>query len=184
MDNTRSENLRNENTPNCKQLEGTALAVLMENRANAFECDENKLRRRLFVDVTNRQNGRYQKRNVPKNDPLQTSITDYAVVKHRPTTFEHLQKRIRVEGEECLKQTGLLTANTTRSSPHSASGTDIEDEVMPDSSSSPCSIQNDSDNEMRDLQSRFTQALGKRFSGAQKEHHENAHEPQIKRRKE
>lgn len=37
---------------------------------------------------------------------------------------------------------------------------------------------------MSDLQSRFTQALGKRFSGVQQENHENTHEPLIKRRKE
>ncbi|VBB28163.1 unnamed protein product [Acanthocheilonema viteae] len=181
MDDAQNENSQATKTSNKKQIEGTALAVLMENSMHAFENTGNVLQRRSFIDITNRQNNRYQKRNVGKNDPLQTSITDYAVIKRHPSTFEHLRKTTNEENEKSLKKMGLI-ANTAHSSPRTTSETDIEDEIIHDSL---CSIQDAiADHEMYELQKRFNQALGKRFNVTQQNIRKNEQEPVIKRRKE
>ncbi|VDK66382.1 unnamed protein product [Onchocerca ochengi] len=181
MNDIRSDNSQIERTSNRKQIQGTALAVLMENSVQVFGNAENKLKKRLFTDVTNCQNSKCQKRSVRKNDPLQTSITKYAVIKHKPLIFENLSKTINEETEETLKfQTGW-NDNLSVSSPQSASEMDIEDEMMEDSS---CLLQNDSDMEMHELQTRFNQTLGKRFSAIQQDVHNDAQGPRIKRRKE
>ncbi|KAL3984888.1 Rhodanese-like domain family protein [Acanthocheilonema viteae] len=181
MDDAQNENSQATKTSNKKQIEGTALAVLMENSMHAFENTGNVLQRRSFIDITNRQNNRYQKRNVGKNDPLQTSITDYAVIKRHPSTFEHLRKTTNEENEKSLKEMGLI-ANTAHSSPRTTSETDIEDEIIHDSL---CSIQDAiADHEMYELQKRFNQALGKRFNVTQQNIRKNEQEPVIKRRKE
>ncbi|CAG9539657.1 unnamed protein product [Cercopithifilaria johnstoni] len=182
IDEIRNENSQMEKTSNKKQIEGTTLAILMENSAQAFRSEENQMRRRQFTDITNCQNNRYQKRNISKNDPFQTSITDYAIVKHKLSTVEHLRKTVNEESEENLKRIGLI-ANTSHSSPsRSTSETDIDDEMIHDSSS--CSIQNDSDKEMYDLQKHFSRVLGKRLSVSQQDIRENVQQPLIKRRKE
>ncbi|VDO27253.1 unnamed protein product [Onchocerca flexuosa] len=181
MNDIRSGNSQIERTPNMKQMQGTALAVLMENSVQVFGSAENKLKKRLFTDVTNCQNSKCQKRSVRKNDPLQTSITKYAVIKHKPSIFENLDKTLNEGTEETLKfQTGL-NDNLSVFSPQLASVMDIEDEMMEDSS---YSLQNDSDMEMHELQTRFSQTLGKRFSAVQQDVHEDVQGPRIKRRKE
>lgn len=81
--------------------------------------------------------------------------------------------------ESFTKQTELIAELTSHSSPRSSSETDMDDEMIPDTSS--CSAQNDSDSEMRELRTRFSQTFGKRFSAAQQE---NVQGPLIKRRKE
>lgn len=92
-----------------------------------------------------------------------------------------MSKTINEETEETLKfQTGW-NDNLSVSSPQSASEMDIEDEMMEDSS---CLLQNDSDMEMHELQTRFNQTLGKRFSAIQQDVHNDAQGPRIKRRKE
>uniref|UniRef100_A0A0R3RX08 protein-tyrosine-phosphatase n=1 Tax=Elaeophora elaphi TaxID=1147741 RepID=A0A0R3RX08_9BILA len=201
-----SENSQTEKTSNRKQVERTALAILMENRAQAFKSVENKWTRGVFFNVTNccqlalalfvvvpceergkphsftfSQNSRHQKRNVPKINPSQTSITDYVVIKHRPSTFEHLQKTVNEkEAEESLKWTGRI-ANKIDSSPRSTCGTDEEDELMLDSS---CTIRNDSDNEVNDLGKRLNHTLGKRMNVEENDVPKNVQEPLMKRRKE
>ncbi|EJW88723.1 hypothetical protein WUBG_00368 [Wuchereria bancrofti] len=182
MDNVVSENSQIEMTSNNKkQMEGTALAILMKNSAQVFGSTENVLKKRLFADVTNCQNSKCQKRNVQKNDRLQTSITDYAVIKHKQSNFENLKKTVNEEAAKSLKQSECID-KISLCSPRSTSEMDTEDEMMDDSL---CSIQNDSDIEMHELQSRFSQTLGKRFSMAQQDtHKKNMQEPLIKRRKE
>uniref|UniRef100_A0A915PVG7 protein-tyrosine-phosphatase n=1 Tax=Setaria digitata TaxID=48799 RepID=A0A915PVG7_9BILA len=184
MDEIQSGNLQTEKTAKKKEIQGTALAVLMENRAKAFGSIENKLKKRLFNDITNCQNSKYQKRNVPKTDPWQTSITEYAVVKHRPSISGSLKKTTNKETDGKLKQTAW-NERISFSSPQSASEMDIEYEVVEDSSRS---IQNESevqeDIEMYELQTRFSQTLGKRFGTVQQHIHEDAQGPVFKRRKE
>lgn len=126
------------------------------------------------------QNNRYQRRNVPKNDPLQTSITNYAVIKHRLSTFENLRKTVNEEAEESLKQTGWID-NISLPSPRSTSEMDIEDESMEDPSHS---NHNDNDIEMHELQTRFNQTLGKRVGVTQQDSVEDVQEPLVKRQKE
>ncbi|VDO16053.1 unnamed protein product [Brugia timori] len=153
------------------------MAVLMKNSAQVFGSVENVLKKRLFADVTNCQNSKCQRRNIQKNDRLQTSITDYAVVKHKQSNFENLKNEEAAKSlkqSECIDKISLYT-------PRSTSEMDTEDEMMDDSL---CSIQNDSDIEMHELQSRFSQTLGKRFSVAQQDTRKNMQEPLIKRRKE
>ncbi|EFO21851.1 hypothetical protein LOAG_06630 [Loa loa] len=180
MDDVQSENSQTEKSSSRKQMEGTALAILMENSAQVFGSAENKFKKRLFSNITNCQNSRYQKRNVQKNDRLQTSITNYAVVKHRPSNFENLRKTVNEEAVENVKQTGW-NDNTSLYYPRSTSEIDIEDEMTDDSL---CPKQNDSDIEMNELQIRFNQTLGKRFSVAQQDVREDVQQPLIKRRKE
>ncbi|MCP9262690.1 Rhodanese-like protein [Dirofilaria immitis] len=111
---------------------------------------------------------------------MKNSVEAFGSVENKMRKRLFADKKINEEAEKTLKQTES-NDNILLPSPQSTSEMDIEGEMIDDSS---CSDQNDNDMEMQELQTRFSQTLGKRFSAAQQDICENMQESRIKRRKE